>query len=196
MIRKVISFLSLMTISFLLWFANSRYPHLLFQKALQTFLVLVIVYFIFSIVLEEMIVKRIKETKTKYSFKKTISILELVVLAIVTITIWVENPEALVVSYGLIAAGVAIALHDFFKNFVGGIVVFLTGIYRVGDRIEIDSNYGDVMDIGILYTTLMETKEWVSGDQATGRLKMIPNGQVLSNSARASSRHRKSNSQP
>jgi len=169
-----------MAISFLLWFTNSRYPHILFQKALQTFLVLVIIYFIFSIVLEEIIIKKIKESKTRYSFKRTISILELVVLAIIIITIWVENVEALVVSYGLIGAGVAIALQDFFKNFVGGIVVFLTGIYRVGDRIEMDSNYGDVMDIGILYTTLMETREWVSGEQATGRLKIIPNGQVLS----------------
>jgi len=180
MIRKLISFFSLMAISFLLWFTNSRYPHILFQKALQTFLVLVIIYFIFSIVLEEIIIKKIKESKTRYSFKRTISILELVVLAIIIITIWVENVEALVVSYGLIGAGVAIALQDFFKNFVGGIVVFLTGIYRVGDRIEMDSNYGDVMDIGILYTTLMETREWVSGEQATGRLKIIPNGQVLS----------------
>ena len=38
------------------------------------------------------------------------------------------------------------------------------------------------MDIGIMYTTLLEIKDWVSGDQATGRLITIPNGQVLSNS--------------
>jgi len=50
----------------------------------------------------------------------------------------------------LIGAGVAIALQDFFKNLLGGIIIFVTGIYRVGDRIEISSKYGDVIDIGLL----------------------------------------------
>jgi len=73
-----------------------------------------------------------------------------------------------------------VALQDMFKSLVGGIVIFLTGIYRVGDRIEVNSKSGDVMDIGILYTTLMEMKEWVLGDQPTGRLSAIPNSYVLS----------------
>jgi len=90
------------------------------------------------------------------------------------------NTHTLLVAYGLIGAGIAVALQDFFKNFVGDIVIFVTGIYRVGDRIEINSKYGDVIDIHILYTTLMEMKEWVAGDQATGRLSIIPNGTILS----------------
>lgn len=31
-----------------------------------------------------------------------------------------------------------------------------------------------------MYTTLMETGEWIKGDKATGRLTNIPNGQILS----------------
>jgi len=37
-----------------------------------------------------------------------------------------------------------------------------------------------IIDIGIFYTTLLETNEWVKGDQATGRLSIIPNSFVLS----------------
>ena len=33
--------------------------------------------------------------------------------------------------------------------------------------------------MAILYTTLLETREWVSGDQVTGRLTIVPNGGVL-----------------
>ncbi len=79
-------------------------------------------------------------------------------------------------------AGIAIALQDLFKNFVGGLTIFLTSIYRIGDRVEIDSRFGDVIDIGMMYTTLLEIREWVDGDQATGRLSMMPNGVVLSKS--------------
>ena len=94
--------------------------------------------------------------------------------------IWLPNAQALLVSYGLIAAGVAISLQDFFKNIVGGIIVFVGGVYRVGDRIEVNGKFGDVIDIGILYTSLLEMREWVKGDQATGRIVTIPNGYVLS----------------
>ena len=58
-------------------------------------------------------------------------------------------------------------------------MIFVNGIYRVGDRIEINQKFGDVIDIGLLYTTLMETREWVAGDQATGRLSIVSNGSVL-----------------
>ena len=153
---------------------------MILQKGFQTLLTLTVIYFFFRIIFEETFIKRIKDYKTKYSFRKTVSILFYIFLLISIIGIWAEDTQTLLVSYGLIAAGIAIALQDFFKNFVGGIMIFITGTYRVGDRIEVNSKCGDVIDIGILYTTLMEIKEWVSGDQATGRLTIIPNGYVLS----------------
>jgi len=54
-------------------------------------------------------------------------------------------------------------------------------MYRVGDRVEINGKTGDIIDIGVLYTTIMEIGEWVDGNQATGRLSFIPNSNVLSN---------------
>ncbi len=37
------------------------------------------------------------------------------------------------------------------------------------------------MDIGVLYTTITEVGEWINGNQATGRLSIIPNSNVLTN---------------
>lgn len=67
-------------------------------------------------------------------------------------------------------------------------MILINGIYRVGDRIEINERFGDVIDISIFYTTLMETREWVSGDQVTGRLTIVPNGLVLNGSVENYSR--------
>jgi small-conductance mechanosensitive channel len=86
------------------------------------------------------------------------------------------------VSYGIIGAAIAFALQDLFKNFVGGFLIIISSMYRVGDRISIDDKYGDVMDIGIMNTTLMEIRGWVSGDQPSGRLLFIPNGFVMNHS--------------
>ena len=179
--KKIIVLLVLIVVSFLLWLATLSYPefrHL--EKGFQTSLALAITYLLFRLVLEGIVAKRIREAKTRYSLRKTVSILYLVAFVVIVMGIWAKSSQMLVVSYGLVAAGVAVALQDFFKNFVGGIILFVNGNYRVGDRIEINSKCGDVIDIGILYSTLMEMKEWVTGDQATGRLSIIPNGLVLS----------------
>ena len=72
-------------------------------------------------------------------------------------------------------------MQDVAKNFAGGLSILFNRIYRVGDRIEIGSKKGDVIDIDIFYTTIMEINEWVSGEQPTGRLSIIPNSYVLSN---------------
>lgn len=180
-IWKATIFCGQVAVGFLLWLVDRYYysdAHLV--SGFYTFLALAIIYLIFKIGLEHVLVRRIRDAKTKYSVKKALSIVYILIFVAILIQIWVTNNQALLVSYGLIAAGIAVSLQDFFKNFVGGFVIFLTGVYRVGDRIEIDDKYGDVIDIGLSYTTMLEIRGWVNGDQATGRLTIIPNGYVLS----------------
>ncbi|MBN1323625.1 MAG: mechanosensitive ion channel [Methanotrichaceae archaeon] len=180
MLRRFAFIASLLLLAALFWTADYYYPQTYLQKAFLTLVTVSAVHLVFKHLVEEELSKRIFEAKTKYSFRKTISILYLVVLTAIVLNIWVENSQSLLVSYGIIAAGLAVALQDIFKNFMGGVIIFLTGMYQVGDRIEIDNKRGDVIDIDIFYTTLLELGEWMSGDQATGRLVIIPNGRVLS----------------
>ncbi|MBN1455131.1 MAG: mechanosensitive ion channel family protein [Methanomicrobia archaeon] len=180
MIKELVTLGTLLLITGVLWLLQLHYPSLYLQRAFISFLAVTVTYFLFKVVIEATIARRITEAKARYSFKKAVSILYMAVLVAILIRIWIEQTETLLVSYGLLAAGIAIALQDFFRNFVGGVIIFTTGIYRVGDRIELQQKYGDVIDIGIMYTTLLELKEWVAGDQATGRLTLIPNGYVLS----------------
>jgi small-conductance mechanosensitive channel len=182
MLKRFLTLFTLISLAAALWIVNYAYPNIDLQKAFYTAAAIAIIHFLFKNLFEDVIVKRIKVSKTRYSFKKTVSIVYIVVLVAVVINIWVDNTQSLLVSYGIIAAGLAVALQDLFKNFVGGILIFVTGIYKVGDRVEINSRKGDVIDIDILYTTLMEMGEWMSGDQATGRLTIIPNGYILSGS--------------
>jgi len=182
MTKKIINLIIFICLAISLWFLNYEYPQDYFYKGFLTFLVIAIIYAVLKIGFEEVGVKQIKEPKSKYSFKKTISILFMIFVAAALVGIWIENTESIMLAYGLMAAGIVITLQDFFKNFVGGVTIFVTGIYKVGDRIELDNKVGDVIDIDIMYTTLMELRAWVAGDQATGRLIIIPNGYVLSGS--------------
>ena len=51
----------------------------------------------------------------------------------------------------------------------------------MGDRIQIKSVEGDILDIGFFEFTLLEIKNWVEADQSTGRIIHIPNGLVFNN---------------
>jgi small-conductance mechanosensitive channel len=145
----------------------------------STSLVLLVTYLVFQIIIGMFLVRRITNLKTRYTANKAVSVLSLVFIIVICLRIWVTDSSSLIVSYGIIGAGLAFALQDIFKNFVGGFLIIISSMYRVGDRIAIDNNYGDVMDIGVLNTTLMEIRGWVSGDQPSGRLLFIPNGMVI-----------------
>ena len=184
MLKKIGASIILIILTFVLWFAHYQYPDLYsfyLVNSFYTLLALTIIYLVFRVALEEIIVKRMKQAKMRYSFKKTISILYILIFLFALVAIWIEQTETILISYGLIGAGIAVSLQDVFKNFAGGITIFSTGLYRVGDRIEINGKTGDIMDIGVLYTTIMEIGEWVDGNQATGRLTIIPNSNVLAN---------------
>ena len=162
-----------------LFWVNFEYQNVYLEKFFLTCLSLTIVYFLFEVLLEEYATKKMKDSKTRYSFRKIISILSIAVFSVVFVSIWLVETQSVLVAVGLIGAAVAFAIQDIFKNFIGGVMIFFNGIYRVGDRIEINETFGDVIDISLFYTTLMETREWVSGDQVTGRLTTVPNGLVL-----------------
>jgi small-conductance mechanosensitive channel len=172
-----------------LWFLNTHYPNFeildfvindFLVKGYWTLVAIAIVYLIFKLIFEGIFVKGVKDYRSRYAFKKAVSVLYYAGCMIVLVSVWLEDTQNLLVAYGLIGAGIAIALQDFFKNFVGGVLILVNKIYSVGDRIEINERTGDVIDIGVFFTTLMEIKYWVAGDQATGRLTVVPNGVILS----------------
>jgi small-conductance mechanosensitive channel len=135
------------------------FPEPLTYRIFLSLLAILGTYVIFSILLETAFRRKISDSRTHYTATKVISVLEILVIAIVLARIWIDDFSTLVVFFGIIGAGLAIALQDVFRNFAGSISIILAGTYSVGDRIEIDERYGDVIDIGIMNTTLMEIRE-------------------------------------
>lgn len=180
MIKRVVNLIILIALAAVFWFLDWSYGHPDLEKGFYSFLALSISYAFFNIGIRYAIIRRVEDYKTRYTARKTVTFTFYLVSVIILLRIWLPNPEALLVSYGLIGAGVAIAMQDFFKNIVGGIILFFGRTYRVGDRITINGTTGDVVDISVLYTTLLELQSWVDGDQTTGRLVTVPNGALLS----------------
>jgi small-conductance mechanosensitive channel len=83
---------------------------------------------------------------------------------------------------GLFLAAAALALRDIFSCFIGWIIIMSSRGFKPGDRIKIGDVAGDVIDIGLLRTTVAEIGGWVEADQSSGRLVSVPNNIVLSTS--------------
>jgi Mechanosensitive ion channel len=102
----------------------------------------------------------------------------LIIFAFITI-FFADRIRSFGFALGLFGAGFVVALQDAIASFAGFLGIVFSSLYRVGDRIQINEIKGDVIDISVMRTTLMETGNWVSGDLYNGRLVRIPNNAVL-----------------
>lgn len=84
------------------------------------------------------------------------------------------------VTLGVAGAGIAFALREVITSFAGWLGILFGGFYKTGDRVQLGGIKGDVIDVGILRTTVMEVGQWVDGDLYNGRIVRIANSFVFS----------------
>lgn len=173
--------ISLALLALILWLTTLLYPSIQLTRVIFTLIIILTIYLIFKLVLEDNFVSRVSSFERRYYLSKTFYFIHLLITFIAIMIIWVEDIQTLLLSLGLVAAAFTISIQDVAKNFVGGLAIYFSNLYRVGDRIEIKEKKGDVIDINLFYTTIMEMREWVSSDQHTGRISSLPNAMVLSN---------------
>lgn len=122
---------------------------------------------------------RLTDVRQAYHWRRAITF-TLTIIAIALIArIWFSLFEDIGTFLGLLSAGLAVALSDLLANLAGWVFILTRRPYVVGDRIKVDGHMGDVIDIRLFTTFLLECGNWVDADQATGRIIMIPNGSVF-----------------
>ncbi len=79
------------------------------------------------------------------------------------------SPNQVPTILGLATAGLTIALQDFILAFFGWFVLIGKNGIRVGDWVEIDGVGGEVTEVGLMSTTLLETGDLAERGHPTGR---------------------------
>jgi small-conductance mechanosensitive channel len=78
-------------------------------------------------------------------------------------------PNQMPTILGLAGAGLTVAMKDFIVGFFGWFVLMGRNGLRVGDWVEINGVVGEVVEINLLRTVLLETGNWADTGHPTGR---------------------------
>ena len=94
--------------------------------------------------------------------------LEIIALGLVLLVIF-GPPSQLGTILGLAGAGLTVALKDFIVSFFGWFVLMGRNGIRLGDWVEINGVTGEVIELGMFHTVLLETGNWTDSGHPTGR---------------------------
>jgi len=130
-------------------------------------------------ILRKVAVKSIERTETRYRTRKLISLFTYIAFALVLIGNFSSSLDGLFVAVGVVGAGVAFALQEVITSIAGWMAIEFGRFFKPGDRIQLGGIKGDVIDIGVLRTTLMECGDWVNGDLYNGKIVRVANGFVF-----------------
>ena len=115
----------------------------------------------------------------RYRVRKMVTTAGYIIILIFLAALFADHLKNVGFAVGFLGAGVIVALQDVIASFGGFIVIGFSNLYRVGDRVQVNEIKGDVVDISVMRTTVMETGNWVSRDLYNGRIARIPNSTVL-----------------
>jgi small-conductance mechanosensitive channel len=103
---------------------------------------------------------------------------QLIGLLLVLLVIF-GSPAQMPTILGLATAGLTVVFQDFILAFCGWFVLMGRNGIRVGDWVEIDEVGGEVVEVGLFRTWLLETGNWTANGHPTGRRVSFLNGYAI-----------------
>ena len=156
-----------------LWLANP-----IVSKLIVLAVGVVLINYLFRL-LSSSLPRYISDADARYRLRKVIIFTGYLLILVYATVVFSDRLGRLTVVFGVIGAGIAFALQEVIGSFAGWVAILLGQFYKPGDRVEVGGIMGDVIDISILRTTLMECGDWVKADLYNGRIVRIANSFVF-----------------
>jgi Mechanosensitive ion channel len=123
--------------------------------------------------------KMVRDPRQKQTLKTVLSLgTQLVGLLLILLTIF-GVPMQMPTILGLATAGLTVVFQDFILAFCGWFVLMGPNGVRVRDWVEIDGVGGEVVQLGLFRTWLLETGNWTANGHPTGRKVSFLNGYAI-----------------
>lgn len=140
-----------------------------------------VVFFVVVVVRtsQHLLGRYIDDSSRRYRVRKLITFFGYLLAAFLLSIVFSEKLSSLTVFFGVAGAGVAFALQELIASLAGWVAMSFGNFYTVGDRVQFGGITGDVIDIGMLRTTIMECGGWINGDQYNGRVVRVSNSFIF-----------------
>ena len=152
--------------------------HGMIQSALWILLIVLLGY-LADRWIEHMLTERVAEGTRLHTLRVVIrSSVQAVGLLLVLLVVF-GVPSQMPTILGLAGAGITVAMKDFIVAFFGWFVLMGKNGLRVGDWVEINGVAGEVVEINLLRTVLLETGNWTETGHPTGRKVAFVNNYAI-----------------
>ncbi|MFP4249820.1 MAG: mechanosensitive ion channel family protein [Armatimonadota bacterium] len=121
----------------------------------------------------------VQDPDSRYRARKSASTVGWLLLIVYVILLFSDSLGQVAVILGVASAGIAFALQEVIISLAGWLAITFGHFFSVGDRVQLGGTKGDVIDVGVLRTTIMECGEWIQGDNYTGRIVLVANSFVF-----------------
>jgi len=123
--------------------------------------------------------RMVHDPRQKQTLKTVLNLgTQLVGLSLILLTIF-GVPRQMPTILGLATAGLTVVFQDFILAFCGWFVLMGPNGVRVRDWVEIDGVGGEVVQLGLFRTWLLETGNWTANGHPTGRKVSFLNGYAI-----------------
>jgi small-conductance mechanosensitive channel len=121
----------------------------------------------------------IADKSARFGTRRLLTFIGYAITVLFVVGVFSDQIGNLTVAFGVTGAGVAFALQEVIISVAGWIAISVGNFYKLGDRVQLGGIKGDVIDIGVIRTTLMEIGEWVNGDLYNGRIVRVANSFIF-----------------
>lgn len=129
----------------------------------------------------ERLVVRMKLDRRQVETLRSVARVALQIFAVLMILLLlIGMPTQLGTMLGIVGAGLTVALKDFIVAFLGWLVLMGKNGMRLGDWVEINGVSGEVIELGMFHTVLLETGNWTDAGHPTGRRVTFTNSFAIS----------------
>jgi small-conductance mechanosensitive channel len=153
------------------------------HSMLQTLLwitVIILVSFLLGRVVEHFLGDATPDHKRLLTLRTVIRFLLKTFALVGVLYVLFGAPEQMPTILGLVGAGLTVALQGFIVGFCGWFILMGRNGIRVGDWVEINGVGGEVVEIGLLRTVLLETGSATGSGYPTGRQVAFVNSYAVS----------------
>lgn len=129
--------------------------------------------------LQVMLERMSRDIRQKRTMRTILNLATQVVGLLLILLVIFGMPRQMPTILGLATAGLTVVFQDFILAFCGWFVLMGRNGIRVGDWVEVDGTGGEVVEIGLFRTWLLETGNWTANGHPTGRRVSFLNGYAI-----------------